>query len=591
MSFFDDASLVMIPSGYKDQKVYSVKPTDGTGDLTFSRASSATRVQSDGLIEKVRTNLVLQSETFDNASWTKGDLSVSANTIANPLNGATTADTIVEAATTGQHYLFQSPSLTGVFTYSIYAKAKERSHIVIGGAINPTNFYSVLFNLTSGTVQQANNGSSTGITASIVSAGNGWYRCSVALSSAVAIPYAIWTSDGTTLAPTYYEPSYTGNGTSGLYIFGAQVETGDIATDYIATTTAAVSVGPVSGLPRLDYLGSTCPKLLLEPQRTNNALYSEQLDNAAWTKQNTTVTANAVTSPSGYQDADKLIETASTGAHRASVSSGATLNGTFSFFAKAGERTKVAILSTTIDLGFDLSNGTLINLGSGTSVGKIENYGNGWYRCSLPQASGIVALALALLDNAGNISYTGNGTSGAYFWGAQLEVGAYATSYIPTLGASVTRVADAASKTGITSLIGQTAGTLFAEFVVDGANPSARIISVSDGTTANRIVLLQDGLSIRVFVAAAGVGQVDISFGTWIGSHKIAVAYANNDLVVFLDGVLAATDTSISVPACSAAQVGTFEDNTNITPLGGVINQALIFKTRLTNSQLAELTA
>jgi hypothetical protein len=175
-------------------------------------------------------------------------------------------------------------------------------------------------------------------------------------------------------------------------------------------------------------------------------------------------------------------------------------------------------------------------------------------------------------------------------WGAQLEAGAYATSYIPTLGTSVTRVADAASKTGISSLIGQTEGTLYAEYNIDGLNVSARIISVSDGTTANRIVLLNDNTSIRVFVAAAGVGQVDISFGTWLGSHKIAVAYANNDLVVFLDGVSVATDTSISVPACSAAQVGTFEDNTNALPLGGGVKQALLFKTRLSNSDLATLT-
>ena len=71
MSYFDDASLVMIPSGYKDQKVYSVKPIDGSGDLTFSRASNATRVNSSGLVEKVRTNLLLQSNSFD-TTWTFG---------------------------------------------------------------------------------------------------------------------------------------------------------------------------------------------------------------------------------------------------------------------------------------------------------------------------------------------------------------------------------------------------------------------------------------------------------------------------------------------------------------------------------------
>ena len=94
MSYFDDASLVLIPSGYKNQKIYSVKPTDGTGDLTFTRASDATRVASNGLIEKVRTNLVLQSQTFDNASWTKttdGQVTITANAAVAP-DGTTTAE-------------------------------------------------------------------------------------------------------------------------------------------------------------------------------------------------------------------------------------------------------------------------------------------------------------------------------------------------------------------------------------------------------------------------------------------------------------------------------------------------------------------
>jgi hypothetical protein len=330
-------------------------------------------------------------------------------------------------------------------------------------------------------------------------------------------------------------------------------------------------------------------------------MQSENFSQANWDKSDVSITTNTAVSPDGYTNADTLTASAGNATHflyddSVSYSSGAN---TMSVFVKYNTNRWVALQwfdgATAFEASFDIQNGVK-GVVDASASSSITSFGSGWYRISLTATSasggtGYFVLGLNNSDAATLQTWTATGSESVYIWGAQFEAGAYATSYIPTLGASVTRVADAAFKTGISSLIGQTEGTLFAEYKVDGANPSARIISVSDGTTANRIVLLQDGLSIRVFVAAAGVGQVDISFGTWIGSHKIAVAYANNDLVVFLDGVLAATDTSISVPACSAAQVGTFEDNTNITPLGGVINQALIFKTRLTNSQLAELTA
>ena len=90
-SFYTDASLVMIPSGYKDQKVYCAKPVDGSADLTFSRASNATRVNSSGLVEKVRTNLALYSEDLTNAAWTNFNMTISANATTAP-NGTTTAD-------------------------------------------------------------------------------------------------------------------------------------------------------------------------------------------------------------------------------------------------------------------------------------------------------------------------------------------------------------------------------------------------------------------------------------------------------------------------------------------------------------------
>jgi hypothetical protein len=560
-SFYSDASLVLIPSGYKNQKVYSAVPTDGSGDLSFTRASDATRVASNGLIEKVRTNNFVQSQALA-TSWLVFAASgagtiVRTNNYAAAPDGTMTATRIQNTGTSTVQWVYQnlvsSPSVV-----SIYAKRT--------GATNQTF---TLF---------GNNGNTQSAT---FTATDTWQRFTFALGSHISLPVGI-NADASGSA---YD----------ILFWGAQLEDGDVATDYIATTTAAVSVGPVSGLPRLDYLGSTCPRLLLEPQRTNVLQYSEQIDNAAWAKSLTTITANAVTSPSGYQDADKLVETASLGVHRAAPTSTTNLNGTYSFFAKSGERTKVAILSTTIDLGFDLSNGTLINLGSGTSVGKIENYGNGWYRCSLPQASGIVALSLALLDDAGNISYTGNGTSGAYFWGAQLEVGAYATSYIPTLGASVTRVADAASKTGISSLIGQTEGTMFIDTQVGdetdevyGWLQASLSGNPNDSIQINRATTT---VQCQVYIGSSVTGFISGGSITTGQRIKIAVGYKQNDVVLYLNGTQIGVDTSTNIPTCAVFQLGAYPPLLSDYTNNGGIKQALLFKTRLTNAQLAELTA
>jgi hypothetical protein len=579
------ASLVLIPSGYKEDTVYSVVPSDGSGDLSFTRASNGTRINSSGLVEVVPWNLVEQSETFDNAYWTKNRSSITANSTTAP-NGTATADSLIEDTANGTHEFITVLAVDlQTYSFSIYAKANTRSKIqlVLAGTPWATGGNGeVSFDLSTGAVISAVNGAS-GV---IESVGNGWYRCTITKITSVADPSGVL---AVRLLDASGNSSYTGNGTSGAYYYGAQLNIGSTAKPYFPTTDRL-------NVPRLTYQngGGGCPSLLLEKQSTNLATYSEQFDNADWSKLNLTVTANATTSPDGTTNADKLIPNTSNTDH--SIYQGST-NGvvrTFSVFAKANGYNYIFLgygnNVASEGVFFNLTNGT-ISQNTSTLTASIESFGNGWYRCIVSQASWPSVYAfLAVSQNGSGFVFAGNGTDGISVWGAQLEQSSYPTSYIPTTSASATRVGDACYKTGISSLIGQTSGTLFADFKVDNANPGARIISVSDGTFANRIVLLQDGSAIRVFVATASVGQVDNSFGTWIGRHKIAVAYANNDLVVFLDGVLVATDTSISVPACSAAQVGTREDNTDATPLQGTINQAILFPTRLTNAELASLT-
>jgi hypothetical protein len=207
---------------------------------------------------------------------------------------------------------------------------------------------------------------------------------------------------------------------------------------------------PVTG----DSLG-----LLVEEARTNLVTYSEDFSDSSWTKTGSSISSNLILSPSGTQSADLIIEDTSTGGHQFSKNSTIT-NGvpiTLSIYAKQKERSKLKLAYSTSNFSnlategfFDLANGTIIvqrNLNSAS----IKNVGNDWYLCSITATPSITtssASFIAILNDSGIPFYTGDGTSGIYLWGAQLEQGSFPTSYIPTTASTVTRTADNASITG-----------------------------------------------------------------------------------------------------------------------------------------------
>ena len=564
MSFYSDASLVLIPSGYKDQKIYCAKPTDGSADLTFSRASSATRVQSDGLIEKVRTNLVLQSEAFNTTWITNAAPTITANNQTAP-NGTLTADTI--AATAASSGVYQTPVVSiGVeHSFSVYIKnITSATSVQLGCDLGPINGF-LNFNAVTGVITST----AAGITgSSVTNVGNGWYRVS-----------GTYIATGTTNTFVIF-------GTSAMTFaaWGAQFETG-VTTDYIATTTAAVSVGPVSGLPRLDYLGSTCPRLLLEPQRTNLAIYSEQFDNAGWGKTQSgtglvpVVTANNAISPDGYQNADTIVFDVGAGTTSSDISAmfqtfgGTTATYTGSFYAKTASGT--AQIQVRID-------------GSNYDKFTITNQ---WQRFTLTKALTGTSNVFEMAIRRG-LNEPMNASATIQLWGVQVELGAYATSYIPTLGASVTRVADAASKTSASALIGQTEGTIFweFEFTTSVATGNEALLNIDNGSFGNTVYISKSASGgIVAEMYNGGVLQASLSLSSQpAGTYKAAIGYANNNTAFFVNGVqVGTTDTSCSVPAMSRIQLG----NTAIGPSTDKTAQVLLFTTRLTNAQLAELTA
>jgi hypothetical protein len=212
--------------------------------------------------------------------------------------------------------------------------------------------------------------------------------------------------------------------------------------------------------PRIDFLNDSNGALLLEPQRSNLALYSNDLSNAAWDKSYSTITSNAAISPDGTTNANKVVETTDTGLHRAGQGAIAVTSGqvyTFSFYAKAAERNELELqrinTSGTVFNNISVTTADLIlgtlSVGLNVTSSSINSVGDGWYRISLSLtaiATGSGGLNIGMQKD-GNVSYLGDGTSGVYIYGFQAEQGSYATSYIPTQGATATRVDETCEQT------------------------------------------------------------------------------------------------------------------------------------------------
>ena len=403
---------------------------------------------------------------------------------------------------------------------------------------------------------------------------------------------------------------------SKLYSIKPTSGAGDMTVVRATTATRVNSAGLIESVainvPRLDYppLGG-CPKILVEPARTNVVLRSEQFDNAYWTKTNTTITANSSTSPDGTSTADILVENSTAnvvfGVRANPRPSGLTLGTTYSvsFFAKKITRDFCyyddfnLFQNPIVQVFFNLQTGLVGNTSAGVLNPKMENYGNGWYRCSFQfVASGATPtqidyrIASATTDNG--FTYTGViGQQAIAIWGAQFEAGSNATSYIPTTTASVTRNADVISNTGVSSLIGQTEGTIYAEI------NNTLMTSYSTGyvmrifADANNEVWIRKESGTNKYTARWRANSVDVYTQSTIsvlnGNNKIAIAYKTGDSAVYLNGTQIGTSASAGAFSVAPSQIAIGSTST-IDFFNDRIELATVFQTRLTNAQLATLT-
>ena len=386
-----------------------------------------------------------------------------------------------------------------------------------------------------------------------------------------------------------------------LYSIKPTSGAGDMTVVRATTATRVNSAGLIesvaNNVPRLDYSNGTCPSLLVEPQRTNLTLYSEQFDNAYWTKYLTSITSNVATAPNGTTTADLFTSTGSGYTYSSFISLSAA-SYTISVYAKKGNTNWSAItisngITTDCTSWYNINSGTLGSTSGSITITNrtIEDAGNGWYRLtltiSLASADSFIVIPQFVQANSGAST---NGDTG-YAWGAQLEVGSYPTSYIPTTSAAVTRNADVISKTGISSLIGQTEGAVFVDINVDLSytQNDMRFINVSDGTSTNWwFIGTNVSNQIRFYYRTGATTYVSELVALTSGRHKLAFAYKSNDYVAYVDGTQIYSLNSLIVGATSQIDLGNSFGGSGVSKQ--FINSAIIFPTRLTNAELASLT-
>ena len=536
MSLLDTASLIVTPNGYKEGKLYSVIPSDGSGDMSVTRATTATRVNSAGLVELVPYNLLLNTNTF--SSWNlEGGTLTSGQT--DPLGG-----------NTAYKYVQASGGLWAGLNLPVMSAGTGATQSIWVKSVSGSN---VTFKLGSGYSTQ-------GISNKTATSQWQLFTNSFAFSDGGSM-YIDTISDA-----------------QGIYVWHPQLVEGTSVKEYFPTIDRL-------NIPRLDYSNGTCPSLLVEPQRTNLVTYSEEFNQ--WSPQATgtaslpIVTANDAIAPNGLQVADKIVFNSGSG----------TSAFDYSFIISNIFLTSVTNYTASIYLkGENGGEQIQIRHAAGFTYTKLT-LTTEWQRFDINElgSGGLRSFEIAIrraLNEPMNSSAT------IYAWGAQIEAGSYATSYIPTTSASVTRNADVISKTGISSLIGQTEGTLFVDVYRENlASQFLFMIANSVGLNAylNSIYMFQlsnGNIVCNSFIG--GTSQFGFSTsGLSVGRHKLAIAYKQNDFVWYIDGVQVATDTSGNIPTFSAFEI----NGPDIGTVAGVeTNAVALWKTRLDNATLATLT-
>jgi len=358
-----------------------------------------------------------------------------------------------------------------------------------------------------------------------------------------------------------------------------------------------------SGEPRIDYKDDSKGALLLEPSRSNLVTYSNEFTNSSvWGSVNTTFTDNETQSPSGLLTG-KLTRNVTTFSCIRDTTVSTVLGTTYVFSAFYKKDTETTINHGVLNqntgyvtFNFDTETISITRNDNSNSISSdgfgFEKYANGWYRIYLKfvRKAGSLQLQVARQDSG----VIGQST---FIYGAQLEQGSYATSYIPTQGSAVTRLADVCNNGANEQVINSTEGVLYLEAKVKTDTAfAANCIGISNGTDANRLSIIMYGNlnSIRASMNVGGVSQFDFNLPSgYIQEqyYKIAVSYKVNDCKIFINGTKILTDTSATMPSLGTFDRLSLDLGTGSYNFYGKTKDVKLYNTALTDQELIALTS
>ena len=517
--------LALIPSGYKNGEVYSILPNDGSGDFTFARNSGGTRLNKQGLIEQMQTygsQLLNNSDFTSTSDWTVNNTGSAASVIENGYLHINTSSDYTEAT--------QSIGLTAGDTYRVDYEILES---------------------TAGTISIIGNGGASTIIPSTVGKHTIEY-------DAQAV-FAVKRTTGSTNIKIAY-----------IKLYKVQYNT-----------------------PRLDWSDSNCPSLLLESQSTNLLSYSEALDN--YSNSNTVCTLNYAISPDGTKNATRVDFTASfTNALgvNGTVNNGETI--TQSIFVKYIDAQFVQLWFGSAgfnggNTNFDLINGTTSNPSGSSST--MENIGNGWWRISSTRtatstSSNTGIFKLVVVDSLTSSRFGDEANGSVLAFGGQYEQKSHPTSYIPTFAGTSTRLADTCTGSTDATIFNDSEGVLYAEIKALANDGTFRVISLSDGTTSNRIWLYYTTVSnlIQVFDGTTIIAHtIDVT-----NFIKVAVVYDSNGTRMWVNGSEQGSNSFVGFSGFD--RINFSNSNSSNYYFYGNVKDLRYYDTALTDAELTELT-
>ena len=543
-------------------------------EFTFTRGSdiAATRINSSGLIEKYRENLLLQSNQFDNTTW----IGRSQNNINGGQIGYDGSNDAWSCATTSGQIMGQNIVNQGVQTISVYAKGSVSNGLRIFAFGNDNvDFW---FNLNTGLPDGSISSKVIDYSIEDVNGNGEWYRCSFTFSQTTNSIYFYCTDNNRS------------NAAGTIYIQDAQLEKGLVATSYLESGATTATSGVADNEPRIDYAGGTA-SLLLEPSRTNLIPQSEYLDSHSKNIA-TLVNFSNATCPIEGVKVSQIIDTNSGGNGRLALFEGVNLTAsttyTASVFAKADQLNFIyfsydgTAINSDKRVWFNLSTGQ-VGTESGGATGSIESFGDGWYRCIMvftADNTGFINTKIAPAEEDNNINVDRDGSSSVLATAMQLEEGSYPTSYIPTYGTSDTRAADDVNDFDVSSILTGSNFTWFLDLNdYIGSDINQEFIFLG-GFVNIQLRVRPDGY--RFYYNNIAGGSVYPIAGSTT-ANKFCVSYDGNNYRLYVDGVLQATTASVGDSGWDFIK--------NTTGASLPLKEMQLFSTVLTDREAVDLTS